>query len=252
MVRLISLEKPKLPVVKMLCDKIIDPKLLQYPMIKMCWSKNSFNIIVGSMGQGKTSLITSLVKNVFNECFEDIYLFMPENSRASLKNDIFEKHLPKDHIFDNLTAENLEEICEEKLKENTKEGWNSLLIIDDFQSLLKDKDIHKILHKIITKNRHLRCTIFLLQQSFQALPTILRELTTNLITFNVGKSQLLKVFDETMPISKEEFQEINRMVFKDPHDYLVVNFKHKKLYKKFDEIILDDDDRYEDLAHDKI
>jgi hypothetical protein len=176
---------------------------------------------------------------------------MPSSSRASIENDIFGKNLPRDQLFDTLTADNLEDIYE-NLQENTGEGWNSILIIDDFQALLKDKDIQKILQKIITKMRHLRCTIFLLQQNFQALPKFLRELTTNLIAFNVGKSQLLKVFDETMPISKEQFQEINKLVFREPHDYLVVNFKHQRLYKKFDEIILDDES-YDDLApHDKI
>jgi thymidine kinase len=249
--RIVVLEKPKIPAIKMLCDEPIDVKLLKYPMVKTCWSMNSFNIIIGKMGVGKTSLLVSLLKSVFKKCFENIYLFMPASSRASIENDIFGKNLPRDQLFDTLTADNLEEIYE-KLQESTAEGYNSILIIDDFQALLKDKDIQKILQKIITKMRHLRCTIFLLQQTFQALPKFLRELTTNLIAFNVGKSQLLKVFDETMPISKEEFQEINKLVFREPHDYLVVNFKHQKLYKKFDEIILDDDSDDDLAPHDKI
>lgn len=238
--RIKLLEKPRLPGVKMICDEVIDPRLEKYEMVKTCWSMNSFNVVVGRMGSGKTSLLTSLVKSVFKKCFESIYVFMPPNSRASIENDIFGKNLPADQLYDTLTADNIHEVYD-TLQENSNEGWNSLLIIDDFQSLLKDKEIQQVLQKIVTKMRHLRCTIFLLQQNFQALPKHLRELTTNLITFNVGKSQLQKIFDETIPLDKDLFNEIVKTCFKEPHDWICINYKYKKLYKKFDEIILDDD-----------
>jgi predicted GTPase len=67
--RIVVLEKPKLQVVKMLCDEPIDAKLLKYPMVKTCWSMNSFNIIIGRMGVGKSSLMVSLLKSVFIKMF---------------------------------------------------------------------------------------------------------------------------------------------------------------------------------------
>ena len=161
------------------------------------------------MGQGKTSLLTGLVKNVFNKCFENIYIIIPENSRASIENDIFGKNLPTEQIYDTLTVGNLDEIYE-KLQASSHDKENSLLIIDDFQAQMKEPEIIKTLQKIITKHRHLRCTIFLLQQSYQALAKPLRELVGNLMCFNLGKSQMSKIFEEVVQLDKDVYEEIQR------------------------------------------
>ena len=223
------------------CDKIIHKKLADFPMTNDAWSTNNFTVIVGKMGQGKTSLLTNLVKNVFNKCFENIYLIMPENSRSSIENDIFTKHLPAEQLFDTLTEEGLTEIYE-RLQESSKEKENSMLIIDDFQAQLKEPAIVKVLQKIITKMRHLRCTIFLLQQNFQALQKPLRELVSNLVIFNVGKSQLSKIFEEIVQMEKEKYEKLIQVSFIEPHDWILINFhRSKKIYRMFDEIVFDDE-----------
>ena len=242
MVRIKTLAKPDLGHIEMNCDHTISKKLTKYPMIKEAFSTTSFNIICGRMGSGKTSLLTSLVKTVFRKCFHTIYLFMPANSRASIENDIFGKNLPEEQLFDTLTLENLTEVYEQ-LQENSSEGYNSLLIVDDFQVSLKDPEILKVLQKIVTKMRHLRCTTFLLQQNFQALAKPLRELASNMIIFNLGKSQLEKVFDEVIQLHKEHYQEIINISFKDPHDWLLINLhKSRSIYKMFDQLIVGEND----------
>ena len=84
---------------------------------------------------------------------------MGSNSRSSIENDIFGKHLPGDQLFDTLNFENINNVYN-RLQEDSKDHYHSLLIIDDFASQLKEKDIQQVLYKIITKMRHLRCTIF--------------------------------------------------------------------------------------------
>lgn len=235
-----NLEKPKLPKVKMNCDDIIDEKLTKYPMIDDVWSRSSYNIIVGKMGQGKTSLVTNLVKRCFKKCFHTIYVIMPENSRASLDNDIFGKNLPENQLFDTLDENILQEIYQ-NMKEDSSEGYYSLLIIDDFQAQLKDKNIIKMLQKIITKMRHLRCSIFLLQQSFQALVKPLRELVSNLILFDLGKSQLSKIFEEVVQLDKTKYENLTQICFKEPHDWLLINLnRSKNIYRNFDLVEIDD------------
>ena len=242
MITIKQLKKPKLGDIKMNCDKVIHKKLTEFPMTNDAWSTNNFTVIVGKMGQGKTSLLTNLVKNVFNKCFENIYLIMPENSRTSIENDIFTKHLPADQLHDTLTEEGLTEIYE-RLQESSKEKENSLLIIDDFQAQLKETPIIKVLQKIVTKMRHLRTTIFLLQQNFQALQKPLRELVSNLIIFNVGKSQLEKIFNEIVQMDKEKYEKLIKIAFVEPHDWILINFhRSKKIYRMFDEIVFDGDD----------
>lgn len=243
MIKIKELKKPKLGNVKMACDKVIHNKLTEFPMTNDAWATNNFTVIVGKMGQGKTSLLTNLVKNVFNKCYENIYLIMPESSRSSIENDIFTKHLPADQLYDTLTEEGLTDVYE-RLQESSKEKENSLLIIDDFQAQLKEKDIIKVLQKIVTKMRHLRSTIFLLQQNFQSLQKPLRELVSNLVIFDVGKSQLSKIFLEIVQMDKEKFEKLVKVAFVESHDWILINFhRSKKIYRMFDEIVFDDDEK---------
>jgi hypothetical protein len=241
MVKIKILEKPPLKPTKMICDNVIDNKLTEYPMIKEAFSTTSFNIILGKMEQGKTSLFTSFLnnKNIFKKSFHSIYVFMPSNSRQSIEDDIFEKYLPKEQLYDNLSVENLTEVYNQ-LKKDSKEGCFSLLLIDDFGASLKDPDILDMLKKIITKMRHLRCSIFILQQNWQQMPKQLRELVSNVITFNIGKSQLEKLFNEAIQLHKDKYQEIIDTCFIDPHDWLLINLhKSRSIYRNMDLVVLE-------------
>ena len=228
-----ELKKPTLPPTKMNCDDCIDNKLNMYPMIQDAFSKTSFNVVLGSMGSGKTSLLISLLRGVFKKCFHSIYVIMPPNSRASLNNDIFSK-LPSDQVYDDLNENILNDIYD-KLKENSNDGYYSLLIIDDFQNMFKQYE--KQLQKIILKMRHIRTTIFLLQQNVKSLPRNLRLIVSNYITFDLGKSQMMDLFDESIQLDKNKFQQIMDLGFQQKYDWLLINLSNKNIYAKFDRII---------------
>jgi hypothetical protein len=232
-----NLEKPSLGVVKMKCDKVVDKKLLKYPMIKECFSKNHFTIIVGIMGQGKTSLATSLIKNVFNNCYENIYIIMPEDSRLDIEDDIFGKHLPQDQLYDDLTIENLEEI-HDKMIENKKNNENTLLLIDDFQQKLKNNDIAKKLEEVVIRYRHLNTSVIFLQQNYNKCPQSIRIICSNLICFNLGKEQFEKIHDEMINMNKKDFFNILKVCFVNEHDWMCIRNRGKKqIYRMFDEVI---------------
>lgn len=241
MVYVLELDKPELKKTKMMCDCVIDNSLTDYPMVNDCWANTSFNLLLGKMGSGKSSLFVSLLRGIFKKCFHHIYVVMPEISRNSLKNNIFDKYLPKDQIYNYLDADVLQDIYE-KCLENSANGEFSMIFIDDFQQLFKNPDVEKVLQKIIIKMRHIRTSIWLLQQTFQALPKSLRELTSNIITYNLGKSQMLKLFDEVVQLEKQKFNEIMDLAFQDKYDWLVINLRNKNMYSKFDKIIYDSDD----------
>lgn len=235
-----TLDKPKLSKVKMNVDDIIDAKLLKYPMVEDLFSRTSFNVILGKMGQGKTSLITNFVKTIFKKAFEHIIIFIPSGSRRSIENDIYGKHLPDADLYDTLTAENLDEVLE-KLEESAENEENTLLLIDDFQAALKDPDVLARLQKIVTRMRHMRVTIFILQQNFQKMAKFLRELVTNVITFNVGKSQLNKLFEETVQIDKDKYQALVDLAFQDRNDWIAINVNgNRNIYRMFDKIVFED------------
>lgn len=241
--RIQILEKPNLKKVKMNVDSVIDDKLLKYPMVADLFSKTSFNIICGKMGQGKTTLITNLVKTVFKRCFEHIILFMPAGSRRSIENDIYGKNIPSSDIYDTLSDETLDEAID-KIEENAENEENTLIIIDDFQAALKMPEIQARLQKIVTRMRHMRTTIFILQQNFQKLPKFLRELVTNVITFNIGKSQLNKLFEETVQLDADKFQALVDLAFKEKNDWIAINVNgNRNVYRGFDRIVFDESEQ---------
>ena len=85
--------------------------------------------------------------------------------------------------------------------------------------------------------RHLKTTVILLCQNIYQLPKQWREIATNLITYNLGKSQMGKIFAEFYDYKENEFQQIMKL-YKQPHDYLLLNLKHNRLFYRFDKEIV--------------
>jgi KaiC/GvpD/RAD55 family RecA-like ATPase len=235
-IQLKILKKPNIKGVKMLCDEVIDKKLLKYPMVEDCFSRNHYTVVIGKMGQGKTSLAVQLIRDIFPSCYENIYIFMPEESRNDLENDIFGKNLKEDQIYNDLKSDDLDELYD-ILKSNKEYGENSLVLIDDFQNIFKNKDIEKSLEKLVIKLRHINTSIILLQQNFQKLPKKMRSLVFNIICFDLGKEELQEIFDEVIKKNRNQYMELLEFCFNEPHDWICVNTKSRKIYKKFDEIV---------------
>jgi hypothetical protein len=89
---------------------------------------------------------------------------MPPSSIASMKKNVFKK-LDDENIYDELTFDSIEDIYD-KLHDASQENENTLLILDDIGASLKDKEIQKILKKIIYNRRHLKVKIVCLVQSY--------------------------------------------------------------------------------------
>ena len=95
-------EKPNLPVCQMLCDNGLNEKLNKYDLLR-CLNSHETNIYIGKPKSGKTSLIYSLFKAPLKKVWHNIYIFQPSHSRASMKDNIFDK-LPEDKKFDELNV----------------------------------------------------------------------------------------------------------------------------------------------------
>ncbi len=85
-------KKPHLPKIIFECDEEIHEKLNKYELTKAFLNKSNTTVFIGRQGSGKTSLMINIIKQLYKKCFHRIYLFMPETSRKSLKNNIFEKN----------------------------------------------------------------------------------------------------------------------------------------------------------------
>ena len=231
------LAKPVFEKVKMGCDRVIDKRLMEYPMCADAFSTSHFSVICAPMGYGKTSLVVSYLKTIWRKCYDWIYVVIHESSRRSIDNDLFGKELPEDQMYSELTEGILDELIE-KLEENTKNDEFSLIVIDDMQSTFKDPMVAVKLQKLVLKLRHLRTTIVLLQQSFTALPKILRKVVFNWVLFNLSKSELEDIFEQTIKLKRQTFDKLIKMCFQDKHDYILLNTRTNRIFKGFDEIII--------------
>jgi len=60
----------------------------------------------------------------------------------------------------------------------------------------------------------------------------LRELINNVILFKLGKSQTQKVFDDVVETHRDVFENVRRLVYDEPHNWLFISIKTQKLFKK--------------------
>lgn len=201
-------------------------------------------VLCGSGGSGKSSLLYSMFKNkdYFRGKFENIYLFQPSTSYMSVKNHPFDRHAK---VFHDLDVETLEEINDELIEikeeclENDWQPEHALIIIDDYANALKDKDIMKMLNKLIIKTRHINCSWIITLQSFKYCPLILRKQITFLTIFKPKSLQEWNnICQEMFAIDKNKTQAIYDYVFNEPYTHIDYDIRNGKLYKNFNELII--------------
>lgn len=225
----------------MLCDKKLSPKLDDYELTSYL-NNHSTNLLLGKPRSGKSSLMWAMLKNkkILNKVYNHLYLFQPQASRASIKNDIFKRH-PKEKKFDELSYENLEEVIS-RIKA-TPDDETSAIIFDDMASHLKNKDTLRLFKELIYNRRHLHTSIYFLNQTFFSVPKELRRLFSNIFVFRVSKNEMKNLFDEVVEdeVVKRLMPEINKVVYDKPFNYLFINTDDQKFYKNFDRIDFNED-----------
>ena len=148
-------ECPEMKKIHFSCDEPIHPKLEKYPLTREFLNMYNTTAFVGTQGSGKTSLILNFLTGFYKKTFHYVYVFMPKTSRNSLHNNVFDKYLPKNQIYEELNESTIHELYE-KLKINSMRGHKSLVIYDDVQRSLKDYNTLKSLKSIIANQRHLK------------------------------------------------------------------------------------------------
>ena len=205
-------------------------------------------LLVGSGGSGKTSLLLNQFRKggSYHKKFHNLYLFTPSISFMSVKNHPFEKH---DKIYHELTRENLEELHDE-LKD-CKEEYDSededdemeynCVIIDDFASSLKEKDIQKLLNSMLIKARHLNtCFIFTLQ-SYLYFPKMLRKQTTFATIFKPkNKEEFKSINQELLQMKDDDAKKIYDYVFEQEYSHLDIDTIDNVLYRNFNKLDIEE------------
>lgn len=201
-----------------------------------------FLCIVGRPGSGKTSLAISLISQskprIYKKTHNHILVFMPSNSINSLQNNPFEKLEHKYNELDNSTILD----AYDKIDEWSKNKEKTLLFIDDMTAdLKKNKFVIDTLKRLIYNRRHLKLNIIITAQIYNNLDLSIRKCISNLILFKSTKSEIKNIFEELIESKKDKFEDVNKIVYNESHNFLFLNVMSQKMFRNFDEIIINDD-----------
>ena len=221
----------------MRCDKPLHKKLDKFELTKFL-NQHTTNLLIGKPKSGKTSLLFSLFESreILRKVYHKIYVFQPEPSRSSMKNDIFGK-LPPDQLFNELNFENLDLVMDEI---EATSDLNIAIIFDDVGASLKNFDTMNLMKKLIFNRRHLHTSVFFLVQTYYSIPKDIRKLFSNIFVFRVNKNELATIFDEIVE-DKEMVDiapQISKLVYDKPHNFMFINTDSQRIFKNFDELII--------------
>lgn len=204
-------------------------------------------LICGPPGSGKSSFMLSLFRSrkLYRNTFNHIHLFVPMSSFLSVENNPFELHdkihhqLTADAIY-GITAE-LEDLKEEHDDEEDESYETSCVIIDDFASELKNKDIEKALTNLLIRTRHLNCLVIITAQNYNMVPMKLRKMVTFASVWKPRtKAEWESITKELLKYEKEDAQKIYDFVYSEPYSHLDIDAFEDKFYKNCNPLMIQD------------
>lgn len=204
-----------------------------------------FACFLGPPRSGKTSLSTALLttskpRKIYNGVFDHVYLFVPLQSFNSMNDSPF-KALDPSKIIHDFTQESLATIVQ-KLEASTSQKENSLIVIDDFMSELKNVFLRKSLERLIANRRHLRCSVWVISQTYRAIPLTTRKMLSHVFLFRVSNlKELESIREELVPRDRNEFQTLYNHVFPpnaDKHTFMYLDVSTGEIYNKFNKLLI--------------
>jgi tyrosyl-tRNA synthetase len=100
-----------------------------------------------------------------------------------------------------------------------------------------------MLKEMIFNRRHLHLSIYFLVQTWYSVPKDIRKLFNNAFIFKVSKNEMENIFEEVVEQKKELIPAISKIVFSEPYQFLFINIESQRMFKNWDELVIDGDDK---------
>lgn len=204
------------------------------------------SIILGPSGSGKTILLQNMILDIYEGCFDKIYIFSPsinlDHTWLPVKEYIKEKMKIKDDdkddpiYFDEYNSEALMKIIDtqtkitEYMKKNKKtKMFQVLIILDDFADCPSFCRSSKLLHSLYTRGRHSYISVITATQVFNALHPIIRKNATDLYSYKLRNYKDLESLIEELSAlaSKKVLLEMYNMATEEPYSFWYINLMAK-------------------------
>lgn len=215
-----------------------DPLLLE--------NKSCIYIISGRRGAGKSTLCLSLLnsKKAFKKRFKNIFLVSP-TARNDKKFSKLVEELDDDPIqkfyeeFNDDVVTNILDIVKADNEENEKKNLHCIILDDCVLDIPKKKS--SLFNKLIITSRHHNCSIIIISQKYNAIPTIIRSNADLISFFPSLNGKEITTFQEDINIDKKIFYDIYNQCSKSSTDFMHCNLlaMPPKFYCKFKEIPID-------------
>ena len=209
------------------------------------------SVILGPSGSGKTILLQNMIMNLYDKCFERIYIFSPsvnvDNTWEPVRNYIEDKmdahETDQDKFyFDHYDQESLESIIAtqnkivlEQKNKKKKKLFQILIIIDDFSDDPSFSRQSKLLHSLYTRGRHACISTITATQKFNAIHPIIRINATELYVYRLrNQKDLDTLIDEVSAlIDKKTLLNIYKQCTDKPYSFLYVKLTSKTIDNMF-------------------
>lgn len=224
--------------IKMKCDFTLTKKVIKPPFP----NKSFVMCITGPPASGKTTFVLKLLQratkkedNIYYRVFKHIIWICPQSSRNSIQDDKNPLQYAS-HTFDELNYD-VADVINDNKKKYDEEGKNysQLLILDDCGSHLKNSI--ELLSELSMNHRHLNLSIIILTQYTISLPKPIRAQISMPVLFKPSNQDLGTIHKEyLLELAKNEFRHLMNFVFKEKHDFLIIDRSNNTYYKNLGKI----------------
>jgi len=180
-----------------------------------------------------------------------------DESKIGEEEEKFDGALDKDDMFMDIdkifpileeqqgTIEFLKEYLEQEKRDVDEAKYlaDRLLIILDDQAGRFDSGVNTPLNNFVIRHRHYSASVIIVTQAYKAIPRTIRTCMMQVILFDIGSNNELKIIyeDRADCLDEKTWLEVYRHAVKDrPWSFLYFNYKFppgQRFYKRFDSMI---------------